>query len=336
MDKKGKKNNRIYWIDTMKVLGMYFIVLGHMFPVGHKSIYAFSVPLFFFLSGILSKKESDYKIFFEKVLRTLVVPMIFFCIISFIYHILRYHIPIKSIIENGHLWLIRNLSGYQTSLSVGGVIFPGLNACWFIYTLILVKIVFNFIPIKIQCFIILPLSIISAIYFNHCNLYIGNSFINSLLAYPIFILGYLCKPYINYWTEKPITSSLLGWITFILSLVLLIIIPEYNNWPRMYINDYGNNILLFIIGIILGLYATYFIAMLIGHKFNNIISTLSMGNILTLGIHSYFVAALHGSGLLNGYIDWFYAILIMLIMIPIIDITKKLAPWIIGFKIPKG
>lgn len=42
------------WIDWLKVLGMFFIVWGHMFPP-HVSdlLYAFSVPLFFMTSGYL-------------------------------------------------------------------------------------------------------------------------------------------------------------------------------------------------------------------------------------------------------------------------------------------
>ena len=36
----------LYWIDWMKVIGIYFIVLGHLFPIGNEYIYVFSVSLF--------------------------------------------------------------------------------------------------------------------------------------------------------------------------------------------------------------------------------------------------------------------------------------------------
>lgn len=45
------------WIDWMKVIRMFFIVWGHCGPDHSASfIWAFSVPLFFCLSGYLSEK----------------------------------------------------------------------------------------------------------------------------------------------------------------------------------------------------------------------------------------------------------------------------------------
>lgn len=58
--------NRLEWIDWMKSLGIYLIVLGHFYSVGEKFIYIFHVPLFFLISGILSKREEDDSIFWKK------------------------------------------------------------------------------------------------------------------------------------------------------------------------------------------------------------------------------------------------------------------------------
>ena len=160
----------------------------------------------------------------------------------------------------------------------------------------------------------------------------GNSITNSLLAYPIFLFGYSLKSRVNNLNEKFQIRSYWSWSLFIFSIGILIIVPAYNDWPKMYINGYGKNILLFTIGVLTGLYIVYFIARLIGTRLSKIISILSRGNILTLGLHSYFVAALHGAGLLNGYVDYVYAFLIMILMIPIIIAVKKYIPWIIGIK----
>ena len=49
---------RKIWIDWMKVIGMLFIVWGHFTPDLMKNfIYAFNVPLFFFISGGLTKAK---------------------------------------------------------------------------------------------------------------------------------------------------------------------------------------------------------------------------------------------------------------------------------------
>ena len=55
----NSKKTRVAWIDWMKTIGIYFIVLGHFFSIGYKFIYVFNVPLFFLISGFLCKKEKD-------------------------------------------------------------------------------------------------------------------------------------------------------------------------------------------------------------------------------------------------------------------------------------
>ncbi len=42
------------WIDWMKALGIYLVILGHFFSVGEEFIYVFHVPLFFLVAGLLS------------------------------------------------------------------------------------------------------------------------------------------------------------------------------------------------------------------------------------------------------------------------------------------
>ena len=59
---------RMNWIDWLKSNGMFLIVFGHTFPPYNKYIYAFSVPLFFIMSGFLTKQESDNNIFWKKII----------------------------------------------------------------------------------------------------------------------------------------------------------------------------------------------------------------------------------------------------------------------------
>ena len=75
--------NRKVWIDWMKALGMLLIIWGHCFPVGLTSfVYAFSVPLFFVISGYLSKREESLKVFWKKNFRSLIVPYLLLCLIK--------------------------------------------------------------------------------------------------------------------------------------------------------------------------------------------------------------------------------------------------------------
>lgn len=316
----------------MKVLGMYFIVVGHMFPIGFKWVYVFSVPLFFFLSGALAKRsEVEWYKYISGINRSLIIPMLCFCILNLIYFILRYHIPFNVVILNIGKWFFRIAIGYQTSFPIGNSNFflPGLGGCWFIYTFAILKIIHQFTPPKLQYIIILPLSIIFSIYLNLNGFFLGNSWANATIAYPVFLLGMGVKSKLGKLIDLPI-KNILGWTLFIISTAIIVSLPFFNDWPQMYLNGYGQSIFLFFFGAISGIYWVYFIARLMDGVASKIIYILSIGNILTLGLHPFLVASLHGSGILNGIVDWGLAIVIMILMYPTIKFCYQYLPWLMG------
>lgn len=53
---------RFYWVDWMKVIGMFLIIWGHLFPKhSYDFIYSFNVPLFFCISGFLGGGAAKIK-----------------------------------------------------------------------------------------------------------------------------------------------------------------------------------------------------------------------------------------------------------------------------------
>ena len=57
---------RVEWIDIAKFLGIFAIYLGHFGDsAGHAFtfVFAFHVPLFFFLSGCMSNYDNETNIF---------------------------------------------------------------------------------------------------------------------------------------------------------------------------------------------------------------------------------------------------------------------------------
>ena len=71
LEKSVPKRNRVYWIDYAKGIGIFLVVIGHvcrgltsgsiLSPLVAKSIdqwiYAFHMPIFFFLSGLLIQRS---------------------------------------------------------------------------------------------------------------------------------------------------------------------------------------------------------------------------------------------------------------------------------------
>ena len=52
-------NNRLEYIDFAKALGMFTIIWGHIIHYGwsNQIVYAFHIPLFFFMSGMVFKAD---------------------------------------------------------------------------------------------------------------------------------------------------------------------------------------------------------------------------------------------------------------------------------------
>ncbi len=75
-------NRRIAYIDIAKGLGILVIVLAHNdlaghHPTLHKFIYAFHIPLFFFLSGMFFRPERAFGETFKRRFNTLMKPYFF-------------------------------------------------------------------------------------------------------------------------------------------------------------------------------------------------------------------------------------------------------------------
>lgn len=78
MTKEGK-NNRISWIDMAKGYGTLLVIYAHLGADPLRTwMYSFHLPLFFFLSGYVFRADGDFKSFFLKKCKSIVVP--YFCL----------------------------------------------------------------------------------------------------------------------------------------------------------------------------------------------------------------------------------------------------------------
>lgn len=81
-------NNRIEWVDIAKGIGIMLVIAGHAFSMDIiYPVYAFHLPLFFFLSGLVnneSKITSDFILLFKKVHTILKPWAVFWCVSLFV------------------------------------------------------------------------------------------------------------------------------------------------------------------------------------------------------------------------------------------------------------
>lgn len=339
----------VNWIDWMKALGMYLIIWGHLSPTHIEDfIYSFNVPSFFVISGFLFK-EVDWRTFWHKNLRGLIIPYVILCISIILFFgavklymgdMDAYYIPFS---------ILACLIGDQDGIGCGF----GCQALWFVYTLFLIKVVANAVKDRWdwQC-VIIVYCLVTASFLKTYNIQLFSSYIDVLLSYPFFIAGFyiakrkllnveLAQDFIRDRRHKALCIVL-----SVLSIIALFFIAHYNGQVRMYNADYGNNLILFLLG---GCIGTAFLAVLSillkalnlpkmsnrGSRLDTIVSTHSKGSIITLAWQIFFLLIAKntiGEIRHNDVISLLVALCIYFAFVPIIKFVNAYMPIISGYR----
>ena len=96
------RTSRLDWIDAAKGLGIVLIVIGHIYSVAEPSplyvfIYAFHVPLFFFIAGLTYRLDPpSLPAFFRKKLRALLVPYLCYAALGYVFYLAGYWAAARS------------------------------------------------------------------------------------------------------------------------------------------------------------------------------------------------------------------------------------------------
>lgn len=130
--------NQYPWIDVVKSIGVYLVVLGHLLyqgsiPIINQLIYSFHMPLFFILSGYLYKfkdNETNSEFIKKKFLRT-ALPALIWILIT---------LPIYFFTEQN----INSIERIKRFIFFDGFV-PYNDPCWFFIVLFFVFIVVRFI-----------------------------------------------------------------------------------------------------------------------------------------------------------------------------------------------
>ena len=105
------KKERIVWIDQLRAIAMFFVVLGHVaLPKEVQSvIYSFHMPLFFIISGLTLNDEkirrTPMKEYIWNKFQKLMIPYLWMCFAMFPLWYVAYHClkDIKTGIGGGFL-----------------------------------------------------------------------------------------------------------------------------------------------------------------------------------------------------------------------------------------
>ena len=253
------RSNRFEWIDWMKALGIYLVVLGHFYSVGEKFIYVFHVPLFFLISGLLTKKEDDYRLFRKKLWYNLAVPMLIMATLNVVFDCVL-DVMYGTFSPKDMYWFVRNVAFGMVS---------GFDALWFVYTLIMLKIIFQY-SFSDKVFYTLAIVMLALAYmYNHVDLSVfpfflkePNSIVNTFTAFPFFAIGVYLRNFkgrLHEWNNKMVLM-----ISFLCGLLLVVGCYYYNDYVAMYCCYYGQSMLLFLIGGVAGSIMIFAVSKFIG------------------------------------------------------------------------
>lgn len=285
------KKTRILWIDYAKLIGIYFVILGHLnlnSVSANVIINSFHMQLFFFLSGVCTKKESVISVL-KKSARGLLIPYVSFQILCYPYWFAKSYFQ-KHIELNFINYVFKPFFGF-----LYGVVFDTkysymvVGACWFLLALFFIRLISSLIirlPDYLQlisCFIL----VLIAMFLKHFSIMLPFSINISFLCVPIFLMGFYAKDWINDFMQKVSLKFKLV-IVVILSFALFTL-ANMNGIFHVGDGAWGKSIYLYYINAILGGGGIVFFAGLI-KKENRFLQFLSRNTIIIMIFELYVYA----------------------------------------------
>lgn len=313
-------DGRIVWLDWMKVWAILAIIWGHFFSAGHLYLYVFSVQVFCVISGFLYKRASDWKTCIKKLFWQLLVPTIIMSVLMQLEAYFRcmalgkeYVIPWPWFFK----WL---LLGHRWCM----------GPCWYFYSLIVMRLIMQVLPEKKWAYLILFIAISAgAILWQYTGIKMSNANTNVLVCMPFFLLGVFLKPLKNICNGLNNLCLELALLAF--SIAIIVLCGHYNGYVWMYLCEYGNSFVLYILGGMAGTVMLYIVSLWLSRlPYRNMMMTISKGSILIIGLHIVVVRRLTDLPDRFWLEDLTFAVLILFCFVPIIRLAELFCPILLG------
>ena len=246
------KKERIHYIDIAKAFGIIAIVMGHIYGVGvvRHILYAFHVPLFFFLSALFLNTSKPWKQCIKEKFHTIMIPYYCVSLISIaVYSVLGSYVAQvlgKSLEEFADNSLKFNIIGMFYANSRNGLMNWNrplwFLPCLFITTLLLIGVEKCNVKNKVQIRVATFLGAIGGGYLiSRINLILPFQAECSISMLAWMELALLMKPYVG--SEKLKLCGTYKIIGALLALGVAIYLGIKNEIVDIRINYYGNYVL---------------------------------------------------------------------------------------------
>ena len=332
-------NNRINWIDWAKCLAITMVVYGHIpqtevsFPPFY--ICTFHIPLFFFISGYLTKTRINTKEEFTKCIHSLILPYFLYNIIFYPYWAIRLYID-QGVCFSVFDYVIKPLMGLPF-LQINSPISSSINgAMWFVAALVIMRLTIHLciqtsrplLIIKMISLLFIGLFVISVYYKIPLPITIDGLF----KCMPLYLLGYLTKQY--HWFEN---VSLLKDST---GAFILISISVGATFIYRDTNCFIYQMMAFYIVLLTATYGLLMLCKVLNSITHPIIVIISNGTLMIMGLHWMFIGTTNfilehifsmSSGITYSWVmAIIFALCIEAAIYPLILIAKKRLPILLG------
>lgn len=345
---KDAARQDIVWMDWAKFIGIFLVVFGHLlqrtveWSTGDwhhlellelwNVIYLFHMPLFFVLSGYIYKETHSLK----KIFLTLVVPY-------FIYQLLFLPAAFAMNMRTEGFSVVLLCKqfmgivlgdGYNTSISLYDCL-----PCWFIVSIIQVRLFFHFVPInRKSVFLLLIICPVILLLLKGYNIDLIFCLDSTFMAIPYFLIGYVLDR--GAFLARIKTAG--GYICSLLCLIILLIVYRINGSAQVNGPSFGNNILLNYLGGLSGSMMVIFFVLKFKRVGNNH-KQIARNTLFLIFYHWVVLRVLGFLGLFNLWklIDnyvWaalmmaIYAILVLYSSIPVVSFLNTKYPIVLGKK----
>lgn len=324
---------RLEFIDVAKGIGILLVVLGHLNspeqPI-RNFIYSFHMPLFFFLSGLFFKGDTDFKTFLKKSVKTLLIPYFIFIALDCIVYIIDNGFQAESVI-----FALKSRVLSATGLRLRITNLP----IWFLFALFYIRILYYFVNRNkiVEVTIVLAGLVLVAVakdfwYPPKC-MYI--------VAIPCFIFysaGYRLKSFVfKLGNMKP---SFIGCVSTIALFGAVWVLSNVNDCVNVYSYKYGN-VILFYLNAFMGCFLTLYLSLIISKvKGAGAVAAYYGKNSIVVMLFHYYLCRILLPDLMSatGMSIYLYTypvqmiatVAIFVIMIPLISLSNKHFKVIIG------
>ena len=330
--------NRINWIDWAKCIAITMVVFGHI-PQKEGNflqlyICTFHIPLFFFISGYLTKTRIETKEELKKCTHSLIIPYILYNLIFYPYWAIRLYLD-RNIDFSIYDYIIKPIIGLFL-LQINTPISSSVNgAMWFVADLLIMRMIVHIcLHTSKPLFFIKSIAILSIGIYAFATIQklpFPRTIEELFECMPIYLLGYLSKQY--QWIEKISPKRNFYWA------LSLICISVYASIINMGADSILYKIIILYIVIITATYGTIFLCKIFNSITYQVIINVSNGTLMIMGLHWMFIGTTnfileHTLSMTDITYSWVIAIIFALcidaVIYPFILLSKKHMPILLG------